>query len=473
MLIKRYAYSLSLSLLCLSAFLCVSCLDKDENEFTLYDDTAITSFGISAANIYKYTKASDNKTDSMYVVSSTEVARYPFCIDHVNGLIYNTDSLPKGTDATKLLCTYSTINNGIPYIVNEKTDSMRILSATDSTDFSFPRRVDVFSSDFTSRRTYTIKVNVHQEVADSFKWMRLNDVPEFARMDAVKCVYVNGKVFVAGKNTDRTHLYYTSETDGNTWTKSQIELNGTACDNMIAANGALWFLDGTTIRKSSDGENLETVAEGTALKRLAGGSSKELYALSHEGKLMKSTDGGRTWTEDVIDDDSTLLPYSDISCCMTKASFSKNAEYMILAGSRNIELYPEEKTDKVWRKIINDGAGETDKWAYIPFDSSNLYPMPRMSKLSVIPYGSSFLAFGGAGIGSCDVPAYNTIYESRDWGITWKRNSIYYYPEDFDRNTSSLAVTTDSNSNIWLICSGTGKVWRGRLNRMGWIQKLD
>ncbi|NPD91032.1 DUF6242 domain-containing protein [Xylanibacter muris] len=471
MLIKRYAYSLSLLLL--SAFLCVSCLDKDENEFTLYDDTAITSFGISAADIYKYTKASDNKTDSMYVESSTEVARYPFNIDHVKGLIYNTDSLPKGTDATKLLCTYSTINNGIPYIVDEKTDSMRILSATDSTDFSFPRRVDVFSSDFTSRRTYTIKVNVHQEVADSFKWSRMADVPDFAAMDAVRCVYMDGKVFVAGKNAGNTYIYYTSLTDGNSWTKSNIVLGSTAYDNMVAANGNIWFLDGTAIRKSPDGECLETVAEVPSIRKLAGGNSKELYALSHEGNMMKSSDGGNTWTEDIIDDKNSLLPYSDMSCCVTKASFNKETDYILIAGSRDTEIYPEEKTSHVWRKIINKESGDTDKWSYIPFDSSNLYPMPRISNLSLIPYGNSFLAFGGAGIGGCDIPAYSTIYESRDWGITWKKNSIYHYPADFDKNSSSLAVTVDSNSNIWLICSGTGNVWRGRLNRMGWIQNID
>ena len=29
-------------------------------------------------------------------------------------------------------------------------------------------------------------------------------------------------------------------------------------------------------------------------------------------------------------------------------------------------------------------------------------------------------------------------------------------------------MATDDDNFIWVVCGGTGQVWRGRLNRMGW-----
>jgi hypothetical protein len=40
--------------------------------------------------------------------------------------------------------------------------------------------------------------------------------------------------------------------------------------------------------------------------------------------------------------------------------------------------------------------------------------------------------------------------------------------DGFDKNAKSVAVAVDADNFIWLISSGTGEVWRGRLNKMGW-----
>jgi hypothetical protein len=33
---------------------------------------------------------------------------------------------------------------------------------------------------------------------------------------------------------------------------------------------------------------------------------------------------------------------------------------------------------------------------------------------------------------------------------------------------TAVSAFSDKDNFIWLICSGTGEVWRGRLNRLGW-----
>ena len=68
-----------------------SCTKADETTVTLYDDAAITSFTLGNLNRYV------NGVKSTFAGSD-----YLFHIDQVNRTIYNTDSLPLGTDITKV-----------------------------------------------------------------------------------------------------------------------------------------------------------------------------------------------------------------------------------------------------------------------------------------------------------------------------------------------------------------------------------
>ncbi|MFC2265802.1 MAG: hypothetical protein ACFNM7_11395, partial [Prevotella conceptionensis] len=41
-------------------------------------------------------------------------------------------------------------------------------------------------------------------------------------------------------------------------------------------------------------------------------------------------------------------------------------------------------------------------------------------------------------------------------------------PADIAKNTTHFAMGTDKDNHIWLVCAGTGKVWRVRKNSVGW-----
>ena len=49
---------------------------------------------------------------------------------------------------------------------------------------------------------------------------------------------------------------------------------------------------------------------------------------------------------------------------------------------------------------------------------------------------------------------------------------MYYLPKGFDNEGNDVfTMTVDDDNYIWIICGGTGKTWRGRLNRLGWADK--
>lgn len=157
-----------LALMFATALLCASCLGSSEEEYTYYDDTAITAFSLGTLNRYTYVTKSDG-TDSIAKTTVTG-SNYKFYIDQQQRRIYNPDSLPVGTDAEKVVCTITAKNAGTVLLKHPDKDSVAYYTSTDSIDFSRPRTLIVYSQSGRTFREYTVNVNVHQQEADEMVW---------------------------------------------------------------------------------------------------------------------------------------------------------------------------------------------------------------------------------------------------------------------------------------------------------------
>jgi hypothetical protein len=352
-------------------------------------------------------------------------------------------------------------------IENVVGDSVAYLTSTDTIDFSTACYVRVYAADNSINRRYKITVNVHKEVADSFKWEKKTVNTAFASLDKVNAVVFAGKTFVFGQKGQNTFAYTSS--NAVEWTELSTVFGADAYSNVAVFNGSLYILDNGLLKVSADGVAFSEVQTTASVKQLLGASTKELYALDDAGNLVVSKDGGATWSIDECDDDIAKLPATDISCVCQPFGYVDNADRMVLVGNRSLTAYPNEKTAMVWSKIVEySDVAVKNIWSYVDFDSSMLYPLPRLSDLKVFAYGKSLMAIGGAGIGGASAEAYSKIYESRDGGLTWKNSNTLKLMDGFDKNAKSVAVAVDADNFIWLISSGTGEVWRGRLNKMGW-----
>ncbi len=462
----------SLGLLFSALLLLASCLNDGNEETVLYSDAAITAFQITTANIYHHTTSSSGE-DSVYMTTNTGMSAYMFDIDQSTGRISNTDSLPVGTDASALLCSYTSKNNGIAAIKAVGSDSIKLLLTTDSTDFTTPRTVYVYSSDGAYVRTYTIEVNVHKEYADSFHWDRLPDNAALAALTGIKAFSVGGKVVALG--TDGQETVVCSTADGSTWARAAAGLGADAWKSAALKGDTLFIIDNNSLKYTTDGNAFTTVAGAGGLL-LVGATADELYAYDGTGGIVVSADGGHSWTSDSIDDDRTLLPTADVASCCVAFAHSDSADYALMAGSRAGYDHSGSREDSlymdkavVWRKIVERSAiKEQGKWTFLCPESGCGYPLPRLSSLNVFGYDGNIMAFGGAGTGTCDNEAYGSFYASADGGITWKRDSRYNVPSAFDRTAPAVAATVSGDGHIWLVCGGTGQVWRGRLNKTGW-----
>lgn len=231
-------------------------------------------------------------------------------------------------------------------------------------------------------------------------------------------------------------------------------------------NEFVWTLMDDQWKPAADAQQLP---EG--IKKILGSSTTEMYALSTDNKLMVSYDKGVNWQADIVLDDADMLPTRDLSLISYPLTNTDSVDYVLLVGNREVNEQNNEAIAMVWRKVVDYSQNASvAAWSYMERNDINgdSLALPRMQNLSIVKYDDGILAFGGDGIGSCDERAYYTIYQSRDNGITWKYNPYYDYPADFDRYADNVTATVDDDNFIWLHCQGTGQVWRGRLNKMGW-----
>lgn len=460
-------YFSPICLLLSTVLLFASCIDDDKTEVTLYDDIAITAFGLSSAKIYKHTTSSTGN-DSVYAEMDGTVSNYPFHIDHLRGEIYNTDSLPAGIDASKSFCTYTTKNSGVVFLESFLGDSESILSTSDTVDFSAPRYVKVHAMDNSSIRRYKITVNVHKEKGDEFHWNRMPDFSGTAMLSGMKAVSTAGRILVFGTDGNNTRIYSTD--NGQTCNTESTVMGPEAWHNIAQTHNGLYVLDGNMLTVSTDGgASFSRIGENNGIRRLLGGSTTALYALDGDGKIILSADGGQTWEADIMTDDMAWMPSENIGFCCTPFRFADKTDYLLLTGTRPAAEYPDDSHAMVWRKISEYAPdSKPGKWVYMNMDDSDIYPLPRLEDITVLGYGKNLLAMGGISIGNDSGEALKHIYESRDGGITWKPSADYPLPDGLDRNITTFAATVDADNNMWIVCGGTGQVWCGRLNRMGW-----
>ena len=137
--------------------------DKDDDTFTYSTSkqtTLIKAFGLQADN------AVLANLDSVH-----------FTIDYDNGLIYNADSLPVGTDISKLKVTVqflNTVNSAVFKITGASRQADTTITYTTSMstslDFTGKTVLTVTSADEKQVKDYDVKVLVHKVNPDSLIW---------------------------------------------------------------------------------------------------------------------------------------------------------------------------------------------------------------------------------------------------------------------------------------------------------------
>ena len=127
-----------ISCLFITACIITSCLEKEIVEYELSPNSSITAFSIGDIKT-QYTKFIDGKDSTL---TDTVFGKdYPFTINQQIGVIYNADSLPVGTDVSRVKVDIIADTQGIFIVAS--TDSLWV--EEDSLNFEKPIQFKVLS----------------------------------------------------------------------------------------------------------------------------------------------------------------------------------------------------------------------------------------------------------------------------------------------------------------------------------------
>ncbi len=434
-----------------------SCLSSDETTVEYTHDTAITAFSLGSLDRYTKTKAGKDTLLKANVTGSD----YKFYIDQAQRWIYNVDSLPCGVRDTAILATISSKNNSPILLMDiNKPDSVAAYySSSDSINFSKPRLIRVYSSDYSAYAQYQVTVNVHKELPYEFKWHELaQNNSQLAAFSDLKAVACGDDIYVFGKTAEGTQVLKSAINDGSAWSSimMNVNLSRDAYQSAVALEGKLYISDGGKVYASADAARWELVSsENEDVKQLIGASSKNLYAYNTAAGISVSKDKGVSWEQEKLDTDKAYLPTQNISMNVAGVLSAKDVENVMLLGTRDKAL--KDTVATTWLRTV-DYANEDGQWNYLEIENNKSGKMPWLDQIITCAADTGFVALGSNG----------KWYKSQDAGLTWKQDKMVVLPAKF-ATEGRFAFCRDKQHYYWIIRNGY--VWRGRFNIDGWSKE--
>lgn len=445
----------------ITACIATSCLEDDTFEFELSADASITAFSINNIET-EYQDTIDGKDTTL--VATVIGSNYPFVIDQNLGLIYNLDSLPVGTDVSKVVPEITA--DGYIYIAAE-TDS--IWEEEDSLDFSKPISFKVMSLKGTYGRTYVTKINVHKQDPNLMSWNKVTNSFQTS-IQKQKAVYFNQQIMVFAEGEEQVSVTSTHQDNGAEWTSLQtIDIPVRAdYSSVIVWGEALYILADNDLYQSSNGLNWSKVQTGQKLKSLTAcvnnDKEKRIIGTTLDNFYAESSDI-HTWS--VYSSMPTGFPEGIYHYAAYPLNTNKEFNRLVVMGQNELDG---DTTNVVWTQQTNE-----HEWISLHMEN-NLKNCPNLENSSMIYYNNQLYVFGGPGKNNSTAKAFDYFYTSNDHGIGWEKiTEDVLFPECFNKLYASAngnySYVVDDNHFLWIMWSGTGEVWKGRINKLGFTEQ--
>lgn len=455
----KFRHTLLLMFSVLVSACLLSCDLSSDSDSELSSDCIITSMTLGSLKRVMHTKNSLGQ-DSTYEVNVTG-AYYPLTIDHLTGKIYNNDSLPYGTDLSRVV--FNAVNaSGAVVIRSLVSGEDTTFVASDSLDFTLPRLLTVYAADGVSKRDYEVKLNVHREEGDSTIWHNLSQGnAALKQMTDLRALQFAQSMLVFGKKGQATQLLdiplngvdVAAETE---W--EPVDLENDLLTRSIQQFGESLFAQSAAgeLLTSQDGKTWDLVNTTFRPQALLASGNAGLVALG-EGAFYMSLDG-IVWNETPADFPEMMPQNALAGTCVAKSKDGAGETYVIV-GKRNNESV-------VWRRWIDPVDVDNYPWINVLSSPTNAYPLPDMNNCTLVSYDGVTYMAGMTAQGKASV-----LYTSPDNGRSWMPG-VMPLPNNEHLNTTGgvvdQTIAVDTEKFLWLISSGDGKVWRGRYLRLGW-----
>lgn len=414
---------------------CNSKDDSDSSSYVANSSVAITKMTLSADD----SVAED--LDSVF-----------FSIDLENAVVFNADSLPVGTDVSKLVPVISyasSVNSAVITMTGGKVREGEVdyyKNPTDSIDFTGRVEIKLTASQGSSR-TYRLKVNVHNVDPDSLSWggQALSSLPSRKpNPTAQKTVRKGDLAACLVREADASLTLALNKaplTDA--WSKYEIADPGIDIASFTASDDAFFALsaDGTLMR-SVDAREWEPVASGWV--SITGGFGNAVLGVRSDGSALKHVSYPASYPESDLEDNFPVRGASNMGILTNKWSPEPIG---IIVGGYNVYGDPVNATwgfdGDVWAVLSEDGPASIAEGCLIPYYYYHINP----GNVQGTEYPVWIFMGGVDAEGAND----RTVWLSYDNCVRWKKAPDSLQLPDYlpaVRRADAIVLTTPMSANL-------------------------
>ncbi|MDR0756622.1 MAG: DUF6242 domain-containing protein [Tannerella sp.] len=413
-------------------------------------------------------------TFSMSCDSISGLSAVKFTIDQINGLIFNKDSLPYGTNVNfKVICTVTYAIGAITSVeVHQKAiDKKEYWNGTDSLDFSDEVIFYIISYNGKEAKSYTAKLNVHQQNPNLMEWSRdASPLPVSGATDRKVILYGDSyRMYARGANS--YELYQSPVPDANNWTRAPLtglpDKTAFTLSQMTEYEGNLYLPspDGALYR-SADGQDWTKMDDAPEIAALLGavGEGTELGRPSALATIIR--DDGK-WLFAAMNVSGQWQQGTETPGVFPVAGFASNSYKQMYYSHLTVVAGKDRHgalSNRCWDTM--------DGLAWICLTGSGKDYFAQREGPMLADYDGKLYLTGGIDASN---QGLSDIYTSADKGVTWSlADSLTFLPETYKgRGFASILVNKD---NFMLLFGGKERseanmldeLWRGRINRLGY-----
>lgn len=398
------------SLVAISALL-TSCNEKNDSEmFVDPVNLAVTSFSLKSN------------------IGAQELDTVFFSIDLNRGLIFNADSLLKGTDISKVVASIkfnSKVSEAVIEMTGGSTRTGEIdykKNPTDSIDFTGDVTLRVKADDNSIAKSYRIKVNVHNIDTDTLYWSEsaVRKLPSrLAKPLKQKTVTQGDDIISMIRENDGTYTIATTDSPSeDDWVTDCVTFPFNPEISSLASTGnALWIL-------SEDGGLYQSADKGGSWTLADNNWATLIGSYGDTVTGIKRQDGAMVFTqypklgisEERIPDDFPTEGISNFVTLANKWTLSPVAFFtggITSAGKLSDCTWAFDGTN--WIKLSSGGIPGLAGASVIPYYNYR----PSALSNTMLKYSVWMLIGGRMGDGNFN----RTVYISYDNGVNWTKGA--------------------------------------------------
>lgn len=451
-----------------------SCNNDDDELSKLLPDSAVDAVMVNTFSLVADDSVLAN-LDSVF-----------FSIDLERAVIFNADSLPKGTKVNRLVTTmtFSSVKKAeitMPGSTGADTVVNYLSNPTDSIDFSRGSvKLHLESASGEVSRDYTIYVNVHKVDPDRMEWQKMKwSLPtNLASVTEERTVQGPNDMVLCFTTDGTNYCMAQTQNPDMGWTMSSVAMpDGAKLSSLVSGGDKLYVIDADNNLYVSEDMGANWTGTGVKMSHIYGATSDLAVGAIPNGSTFESVTYPSSGSV-VLDAD---MPVAATSPAIIYTTEWSDSPMMIVAGG----------LDAAGNPVAGIWAFDGGEWARI----SN--KLPALEAPVMIPYyafrtsaewkvtrRSVLLCFGGRTTGGA---ANRAIYVSNDMGVNWAEAStsvalpVGYTPGAYaqavivNQTLGSRAVKPITEWDCPYIymfggdalgSSVTTDIWRGVLNRL-------